>query len=79
MGSEGAGSTRLPAAFSGVVGVHPSMGLIPHADYELRSVMMTGSLVPMARSVRDAAMTLQVLSGPDGRDLRCGQERCPST
>lgn len=62
-----------PAAFSGVVGVHPSTGLIPHADYELRSVMMTGSLVPMARSVRDAAMTLQVLSGPDGRDLRCGQ------
>ncbi|MBQ9052607.1 amidase [Rhodococcus sp. (in: high G+C Gram-positive bacteria)] len=77
IGADGAGSTRLPAAFSGVVGVHPSRGLIPHADYELRSLMMTASVGPMARDVRDTAIALQVMAGPDGRDLHCMQSDPP--
>src|SRR5215470_12054969 len=34
IGSDGGGSTRLPAAYSGVVGVHPTSGLVPVMDYD---------------------------------------------
>src|SRR3546814_12139380 len=37
IGSDGGGSTRLPAAYSGVVGMHPTGGLIPELDYAQRS------------------------------------------
>ena len=35
IGTDGGGSTRLPAAYSGVVGLHPTTNLIPWADYEV--------------------------------------------
>jgi len=73
IGSDGGGSTRLPAAYSGVVGLHPTGALIPTVDYGeprlgvLGSVM--GSIGPLCRDVRDAAITLQAMAGPDGRDF----------
>jgi Asp-tRNA(Asn)/Glu-tRNA(Gln) amidotransferase A subunit family amidase len=71
IGSDGGGSTRLPAALSGVVGVHPSRGLIPHCDYVMQTLMLTTSFGPLCRDVRDAAITLQAMAGPDGRDFVC--------
>ncbi len=65
-GSDGAGSVRIPAAFCGVVGFKPSHGRIPMhpaGDYWGRS-----HVGPIARTVRDAAMLLSVLAGPDPRD-----------
>jgi Asp-tRNA(Asn)/Glu-tRNA(Gln) amidotransferase A subunit family amidase len=72
-----AGSTRLPGSFSGVVGVHPTRGLVPHVDYDFPSVLMHTSVGPMARSVRDCAIALQAMAGPDGRDHFCIQNDPP--
>ncbi len=73
IGSDGGGSTRLPAAYSGVVGMHPSRGLVPHVDYEHPTFLLTSSIGPLARDVRDVAIVLQAMAGPDGRDYVCIQ------
>jgi amidase/aspartyl-tRNA(Asn)/glutamyl-tRNA(Gln) amidotransferase subunit A len=49
IGTDGGGSTRLPAAYSGVVGLHPTTNLIPWVDYETPQVSpMMMSMGPMA-------------------------------
>jgi Asp-tRNA(Asn)/Glu-tRNA(Gln) amidotransferase A subunit family amidase len=66
-GSDGAGSVRIPAALCGIFGLKPSYGRVPYApaaDYwGGRS-----HIGPMTRTVRDAAMLLNVMAGPDDRD-----------
>src|SRR5207244_7261054 len=66
-GSDGAGSIRLPAALCGVFGLKPSFGRVPYhpnADYwTARS-----HIGPITRTVRDAALLLNVMAGPDTRD-----------
>jgi Asp-tRNA(Asn)/Glu-tRNA(Gln) amidotransferase A subunit family amidase len=69
LGSDGGGSTRLPAAYSGVVGVHPTGGLIPWVDYGRHAPSPTSTVGPLARNVLDAAIALSVMAGPDGRDF----------
>jgi amidase/aspartyl-tRNA(Asn)/glutamyl-tRNA(Gln) amidotransferase subunit A len=68
IGNDGGGSTRLPAAYSGVVGLHTTCGLIPHVDYEKPAMKLTASDGPLARDVRDVAVVTRAISGPDGRD-----------
>jgi Asp-tRNA(Asn)/Glu-tRNA(Gln) amidotransferase A subunit family amidase len=77
IGSDGGGSTRLPAAYSGVVGVHPTGGLFPNVDYAMPRVPMGTTIGPLARSVRDAALVTDVMAGPDGRDPFCIQTDAP--
>lgn len=77
IGSDGGGSTRLPAAYSGVVGLHTSRGLVPHVDYEKPTMMLTASYGPLARNVRDAAIVTRAIGGPDGRDYVCIQTDTP--
>lgn len=74
IGSDGAGSTRLPPALCGVAGIHPTRGRIPHVDFAEPALFLTGSTGPIARDVRDVALTLQVMAGPDGRDLACMED-----
>lgn len=66
-GSDGAGSIRIPAALCGVFGMKPSHGRVPgwpSADFwSARS-----HHGPMARTVRDAALMLGAMAGPDPRD-----------
>src|SRR5437879_5574577 len=66
-GTDGAGSVRIPAALCGVFGFKPSHGLVPYWPnpdfWAARS--HTG---PLARSVRDAALMLNAMVGPDPRD-----------
>ena len=69
--SDGAGSTRLPAALTGIVGVNPGGGLVPNVDYDAAPAMLGYTVGPMAHDVRDAAMVTQVMAGPDGRDPFC--------
>jgi len=66
-GSDLAGSIRVPAACCGVVGLKPSLGRVPKHP---RPSPWTdfGVTGPMARTVRDAALLLSVMAGPDERD-----------
>jgi len=66
LGSDGAGSIRIPAAFTGVFGLKPSFGRVP--AYPLSAMGLLAHLGPMARTVADAALMLTVLSQPDHRD-----------
>lgn len=63
IGTDLAGSIRLPAAWCGIVGLKPSFGLVPVDPPFLGRVAG-----PMARSVADAALLMQALSEPDWRD-----------
>lgn len=65
-GSDGAGSIRIPAAFCGVFGIKPSFGLIP--QYPPSAVGDLSHLGPITRTVRDAALMLDVVAGEDIRD-----------
>jgi len=63
--SDGGGSTRIPAAFSGLVGLKPSYGRIPYPDNGASQTSCKGILVT---TVAEAARHLDVTAGPDGRD-----------
>lgn len=69
-GSDAGGSIRLPAAFCGVYGLKPTYGLIPKADRPNAFASHTpfSHLGPMARTVEDAAVMLDVMAGPHPRD-----------
>jgi len=77
IGSDGGGSTRLPAAYSGVVGLHTSRGLVPHVDYEKPKMLLTASYGPLGRDARDVALFTSVIGGPDGRDYVSVQTPTP--
>src|SRR5438552_9431916 len=66
LGSDGAGSIRIPCAFSGVFGLKPSFGRVP--AYPLSAMGQLAHLGPITRTVADAALMLNVLSAFDHRD-----------
>jgi aspartyl-tRNA(Asn)/glutamyl-tRNA(Gln) amidotransferase subunit A len=66
LGSDGAGSIRIPCAFTGIFGFKPSFGRVP--AYPLSAMGLLAHIGPMARTVADAALMLTVLSGADHRD-----------
>jgi aspartyl-tRNA(Asn)/glutamyl-tRNA(Gln) amidotransferase subunit A len=66
LGSDGAGSIRIPASFTGIFGLKPSFGRVP--AYPLSAMGLLAHLGPIARTVGDAALMLNVLSAPDHRD-----------
>jgi aspartyl-tRNA(Asn)/glutamyl-tRNA(Gln) amidotransferase subunit A len=69
LASDGGGSSRCPAAYSGIVGVHSTPGSVPWVNHKRQTQMGgTATIGPMARDVRDAATVLAVIAGPDGRD-----------
>jgi Asp-tRNA(Asn)/Glu-tRNA(Gln) amidotransferase A subunit family amidase len=68
-GSDMGGSVRIPAAFCGVVGLKPSFGRIPFTvlPSEFDQLSHFG---PLARTIADASLFLQVTQGPDERDIQ---------
>jgi aspartyl-tRNA(Asn)/glutamyl-tRNA(Gln) amidotransferase subunit A len=66
IGTDAGGSIRIPAAWSGVVGLKPSFGRVP--QWPLGAFGHVASLGPMTRSVRDAALMLGALARFDLRD-----------
>ena len=67
-GSDGGGSIRLPAACCGVVGIKPSRGRVSNAPVMGEGWGGFATNGPLARSVRDAAILLDVMSGPTEGD-----------
>jgi aspartyl-tRNA(Asn)/glutamyl-tRNA(Gln) amidotransferase subunit A len=66
LGTDGGGSIRIPAGFSGIFGLKPSFGRVPAWPLSpFGTVAHTG---PMTRSVADAALMLNVIAQPDARD-----------
>jgi amidase len=65
-GSDMGGSLRNPASFCNVVGFRPSLGRVPSWPTQAAwsSLSIEG---PMARTVRDTALMLDAISGPDPR------------
>jgi len=65
-GNDAAGSIRTPACFCGVVGFKPSFGRVPiYPGHDFGETTSTG---PIARSVADAALMMNVMTAPDTRD-----------
>ena len=77
-GSDGGGSIRIPASFSGVFGIKPSQGRVPrYGGYGRPAANQFSQSGPLSRTVGDAALLLQVLSGDDPRDPTCMRETTP--
>jgi len=69
VGTDGGGSVRIPASFCGIFGLKPSVGRV--AVYPPSAVGMLSHIGPLAFSVRDAALLLDGMAGPDPRDATC--------
>jgi aspartyl-tRNA(Asn)/glutamyl-tRNA(Gln) amidotransferase subunit A len=66
VGTDGAGSVRIPGAFCGNFGIKASFGRVP--AYPLSPFGTVAHVGPHTMSVRDAALMLTVLAQPDARD-----------
>src|ERR1700747_497890 len=69
IGGDQGGSIRIPSSFSGIYGMKPTYGLVPYTGVMPIELTLdhTG---PMTRTVRDNALLLEVLAGPDGAEPR---------
>jgi aspartyl-tRNA(Asn)/glutamyl-tRNA(Gln) amidotransferase subunit A len=67
IGSDGGGSIRIPSSFCGVFGLAPSFGRVPQGPGfpAWETLSRTG---PITRTVKDAALAMEVIGGRDDRD-----------
>ncbi|MCH7766030.1 MAG: amidase [Acidobacteria bacterium] len=71
VGSDGAGSVRVPAHFSGICGLKPTPGRIPatgHFPPSLGPFALLGVVGPLARTVADLQLLFEAIAGPDKGD-----------
>lgn len=71
LGADQAGSIRMPASWSGVVGLKPTYGLVPYTGIAPLDGFIDHA-GPMTRTVTDNAQFLSILAGPDNIDPRQG-------
>jgi len=76
LGSDTGGSIRLPAHFCGVAGIKPTYGRVSRAGAMPLSFSLD-TVGPLARTVEDCALLLQVIAGPDPRDPTCDTRSVP--
>ncbi len=69
IGGDQGGSIRIPSCWCGIYGLKPTYGLVPYTGIFPIELTLdhTG---PMARTVADVAVLLEVIAGPDGLDPR---------
>ena len=75
IGTDGAGSVRIPAGFCGIFGIKPSFGRVPAFPPSPFAIM--SHLGPLTRTVRDAALMMTVTAAPDMRDMTAMNTRAP--
>jgi Asp-tRNA(Asn)/Glu-tRNA(Gln) amidotransferase A subunit family amidase len=71
VGSDGGGSIRVPAHFTGICGLKPTPGRVPstgHFPPALGPFSLIGVVGPMARTVADVAALFKAMAGPDDGD-----------
>jgi amidase len=71
LGSDAAGSVRLPAAFCGIAAIKPTSGRLPRTGHFPPAggwLEMVWQIGPMARRVEDLVEAMRLLTGPDGID-----------
>ncbi|MBV9587601.1 MAG: amidase, partial [Alphaproteobacteria bacterium] len=67
IGTDGGGSSRIPAACCGVVGFKQTLGIIPH-DLTPDGFGNQSHITPMTRTVMDSALMLRAMAGPHPSD-----------
>jgi aspartyl-tRNA(Asn)/glutamyl-tRNA(Gln) amidotransferase subunit A len=77
IGEDTGGSIRQPAAHCGVVGLRPSWGLVSRHGL-LPGVWQLDTVGPMARTVEDTALALQVIAGRDPLDATSTTDAIPN-
>ena len=66
LGTDGGGSIRIPAGFTGIFGHKPSFGRVP--AFPLSPFGTVAHVGPMTRTVEDACLMMNVIAQPDARD-----------
>jgi len=69
IGGDQGGSIRMPASFCGIYGMKPTHGLVPYTGIMPIEIYVDHA-GPMTATVRDNALLLEVIAGPDGYDPR---------
>jgi len=75
LGTDGGGSIRIPSAFCGLFGIKAQFGRVP--IFPPSATPTLAHVGPLTRTVRDAALVLQVISGFDARDPASVAEPVP--
>ncbi len=66
MGTDGGGSIRIPASFTGIYGIKPTFGRVPYFPAPAFDALSHAG--PLARTVADAALALAAAAGPHAAD-----------
>jgi Asp-tRNA(Asn)/Glu-tRNA(Gln) amidotransferase A subunit family amidase len=76
LGTDDGGSNRIPAQFTGIVGMKPTFGLVPRTGV-IPTWPYLDTHGPLARTVADAALLLAVIAGADASDPLALHETVP--
>ncbi len=77
LGTDTAGSIRIPACFCGVTGVRPTQGLVSNRGV-VPVAWSFDTVGPIARSAEDCALLLEVIAGPDPADPATSRRVVPA-